>query len=75
MNKIAKAAQDLNLTLCQSTADDTKLAEKLNGIAESAIDTLIEVMQDKTNSSALRLQAAQTLLKARQEANDSHFFD
>lgn len=34
----------------------------LNGQIQAAIDTTVEIMQDKNNNAAVRLQAAQTVL-------------
>lgn len=65
-----QAAQTLRQIIEQNTTDNARLADKLNSVAEAAIDAMVEVMQDNDTSSALKLQAAQTLFKARQEVND-----
>ncbi len=54
---------------------DDELAEKLDELYSTVIDILAEIMQDKTATSTVRLQAAQVLLKAREEANKRNFFD
>lgn len=68
--KTTEAAQTLRQIIDQNAADNAKLADKLNSVAEAAIDAMVEVMQDNDTCSALKLQAAQTLFKARQEVND-----
>lgn len=65
-----QAAQTLRQIIDQNATNNAKLADKLNSVAEAAIDAMVEVMQDNDTSSALKLQAAQTLFKARQEVND-----
>ena len=54
---------------------DDELAEKLDELYSTVIDILAEIMQDKTATSTVRMQAAQVLLKAREEANKRNFFD
>ena len=74
MPKTKSESTDAGRTLLQiidqNAADNAKLADKLNSVAEAAIDAMVEVMQDNDTCSALKLQAAQTLFKARQEVND-----
>lgn len=52
---------------------DDELAEKLDELYSTVIDILAEIMQDKTATSTVRLQAAQVLLKACEEANKRNF--
>ena len=67
---IENAANTLSEIIDQNSADNTKLAKKLNSVAEAAIDAIVHVMQDSGETGALKLQAAQTLLKTRQEVTE-----
>ena len=67
---IEKAANTLSEIIDQNSADNTKLAKKLNSVAEAAIDAIVHVMQDSSETGALKLQAAQTLLKTRQDVTE-----
>lgn len=69
-NEVTQAAQTLSEIIEQNATDNTKLAKKLNSVAEAAINAIVEVMQDNDTSSVLKLQAAQTLLKTRQEVTE-----
>lgn len=69
-NEVTQAAQTLSDIIEQNAADNTKLAKKLNSVAEAAIDSIVRVMHDNDTSSSLKLQAAQTLLKTRQEVTE-----
>ena len=64
------AGRTLLQIIDQNAADNAKLAEKLNGVAGDVIDTIVKVMQAADTPNPSKLQAAQTLLKARQEVND-----
>ena len=68
--KITEAVQTLRQIIDQNAADNAKLADKLNSVAEAAIDAMVEVMQDNDTCSALKLQASLTLFNDRQEVND-----
>ena len=74
MPKTKSESTDAGRTLLQiidqNAADNAKLAEKLNGVAGDVIDTIVKVMQAADTPNPSKLQAAQTLLKARQEVND-----
>ena len=74
MPKTKSESTDAGRTLLQiidqNAADNAKLAEKLNGVAGDVIDTIVKVMQAADTPNPSKLQAAQPLLKARQEVND-----
>ena len=61
--KTTEAAHTLRQIIDQNATDNAKLADKLNSVAESAIDAMVEVMQDNDTCSALKLQAAQPCSK------------
>ena len=67
-DEASEAGRTLLQTIEQNSADNAKLADKLNGVAGAAIDTIVKVMQATPNES--KLKAAQTLLKARQDVTD-----
>lgn len=70
-NEVAEAGQSLLQIIDHNAADNAKLADKLNSVAEAAIDTIVEVMQATDTPNEAKLKAAQTLLKARQDVTDN----
>ena len=44
-DEASEAGQTLLQTIEQNSADNAKLADKLNGVAGAAIDTIVKVMQ------------------------------
>lgn len=70
VNKASEAGRTLLQTIEQNSADNAKLADKLNGVAGAAIDTIVKVMQAADTPNESKLKAAQTLLKARQDVTD-----
>ena len=69
-DEASEASQTLLQIIEQNSADNAKLADKLNSVAGSAIDTIVKVMQASDTPNESKLKAAQTLLKARQEVTD-----
>lgn len=69
-NEAAEAGRSLLQIIDHNVADNAKLADKLNSVAGSAIDTIVEVMQATDTPNEAKLKAAQTLLKARQDVTD-----
>lgn len=69
-DEAAEAGRTLLQIIEQSSADNAKLADKLNSVAGAAIDTIVKVMQASDTPNESKLKAAQTLLKARQDVTD-----
>lgn len=69
-DEAAEACRTLLQIIEQNSADNAKLADKLNRVAGSAIDTIVKVMQASDTPNESKLKAAQTLLKARQDVTD-----
>lgn len=69
-DEASEAGRTLLQTIEQNSADNAKLADKLNGVAGAAIDTIVKVMQATDTPNESKLKAAQTLLKARQDVTD-----
>lgn len=69
-DEAAEASQTLLQLIEQNSADNAKLADKLNSVAGAAIDTIVKVMQAADTPNESKLKAAQTLLKARQDVTD-----
>lgn len=69
-DEAAEAGRTLLQIIEQNSADNAKLADKLNRVAGSAIDTIVKVMQASDTPNESKLKAAQTLLKARQDVTD-----
>lgn len=69
-DEASEAGRTLLQTIEQNSADNAKLADKLNGVAGAAIDTIVKVMQAADTPNESKLKAAQTLLKARQDVTD-----
>lgn len=69
-DEASEASQTLLQIIEQNSADNAKLADKLNSVAEAAIDTIVKVMQAADTPNESKLKAAQTLLKARQDVTD-----
>ena len=69
-DEAAEAGRTLLQLIEQNSADNAKLADKLNSVAGAAIDTIVKVMQAADTPNESKLKAAQTLLKARQDVTD-----
>lgn len=69
-DEAAEAGRTLLQIIEQNSADNAKLADKLNSVAGAAIDTIVKVMQASDTPNESKLKAAQTLLKARQDVTD-----
>lgn len=69
-DEAAEAGRTLLQIIEQNSTDNAKLADKLNGVAGAAIDTIVKVMQASDTPNESKLKAAQTLLKARQDVTD-----
>ena len=69
-DETSEASQTLLQIIEQNSADNAKLADKLNSGAGAAIDTIVKVMQAADTPNESKLKAAQTLLKARQDVTD-----
>ena len=69
-DEAAEAGRTLLQIIEQNSADNAKLADKLNSVAGSAIDTIVKVMQASDTPNESKLKAAQTLLKARQDVEE-----
>ena len=69
-DEASEAGRTLLQTIEQNSADNAKLADKLNSVAGAAIDTIVKVMQAADTPNESKLKAAQTLLKARQDVTD-----
>lgn len=69
-DEAAEAGRTLLQIIEQNSTDNAKLADKLNSVAGAAIDTIVKVMQAADTPNELKLKAAQTLLKARQDVTD-----
>lgn len=69
-DEAAEAGRTLLQIIEQNSADNAKLADKLNSVAGAAIDTIVKVMQASDSPNESKLKAAQTLLKARQDVTD-----
>ena len=69
-DEAAEAGRTLLQIIEQNSADNAKLADKLNSVAGAAIDTIVKVMQAADTPNESKLKAAQTLLKARQDVTD-----
>ena len=70
MPKTKSESTDAGRTLLQIIDQNAADNAKLNGVAGDVIDTIVKVMQAADTPNPSKLQAAQTLLKARQEVND-----
>lgn len=69
-DEASEASQTLLQIIEQNSADNAKLADKLNSVVGAAIDTIVKVMQAADTPNESKLKAAQTLLKARQDVTD-----